>query len=191
MPRVPDFTTHQFPLTNHSLTPPRFSLPPRFMYSAGPMLDLGYVREHLDVIEKMARDRGLALDLAPFRALDTDRRMVITSAERLKAERNKASEEIARMKKSGEDATSLLASMKQVSDEIKHDDETITDLDERLEAIPADRAEYSALQRPGGKIRGGKCRSAPLGRATAIRFHAESRIGNWAKARAFSISTRR
>ena len=96
------------------------------------MLDLGYVREHLDVIEKMARERGATLDLAPFRALDTDRRMVITSAERLKAERNKASEEIARMKKRGEDATALLALMKQVSDQIKRDDETITVLDEQL-----------------------------------------------------------
>jgi len=111
---------------------PRFSLLGGFMYSAGPMLDLGYVREHLDVMEKMARERGATLDLAPFRALDTDRRMVITSAERLKAERNKASEEIARMKKSGEDATALLALMKQVSDKIKRDDETITELDERL-----------------------------------------------------------
>src|SRR5271156_5624350 len=124
--RAPGFTTHQSRLTNHALTPPRFSLRPRFMYSAGPMLDLGYVREHLDVIEKMARERGATLDLAPFRQLDTDRRVVITSAERLKAERNKASEEIARMKKSGEDASSLLALMKQVSDQIKRDDETIT-----------------------------------------------------------------
>ena len=53
---------------------PRFPLRAGLVYSAGPMLDLGYVREHLDVIEKMARDRGLALDLAPFREMDTDRR---------------------------------------------------------------------------------------------------------------------
>ncbi len=111
----------------------RFSLRRGIMYSAQPMLDLGYVREHLDVIEKMAQNRGLALDLAPFRQLDTDRRMVITSAERLKAERNKASEEIARMKKSGADASSLLALMKQVSDQIKRDDETITVLDSQLQ----------------------------------------------------------
>src|SRR5271154_5729827 len=132
VPRGLRLTTHQSPLTNHPVTSPRFSLRHRFMYSAEPMLDLGYVREHLDVIEKMARDRGATLDLAPFRQLDTDRRMVITSAERLKAERNKASEEIVRMKKSGEDASALLALMKQVSDQIKRDDETITVLDEQL-----------------------------------------------------------
>ena len=65
------------------------------------MLDLGYVREHLDVIEKMARDRGITLDLAPFRDIDTERRKIIHSTELKKAERNKASEEIARLKKAG------------------------------------------------------------------------------------------
>ena len=63
------------------------------------MLDLGYVREHMDVIEKMARDRSVTLDLAGFRELDTERRQIITTIERLKAERNRASEEIPRLNK--------------------------------------------------------------------------------------------
>lgn len=96
------------------------------------MLDLGYVREHLDLIEKMARDRAVKLDLAPFREIDTDRRQLITAAERLKAERNKASEEIARLKKSGQDASAIIARMKEVSDEIKSYDERIAALDDRL-----------------------------------------------------------
>jgi seryl-tRNA synthetase len=50
----------------------------------------------------------------------------------LKAERNKASDEIAKLKKSGQDASALLARMKEVSEEIKRDDVRITDLDERL-----------------------------------------------------------
>jgi seryl-tRNA synthetase len=96
------------------------------------MLDLGYVREHLDVIEKMGRERGIALDLEPFRAIDSERRALITSAERLKAERNRASGEIARKKKAGEDASEILAVMKEVSDQIKRDDERISLLDEQL-----------------------------------------------------------
>ncbi len=96
------------------------------------MLDLGYVREHLDAVEKMARDRGIALDLAPFREIDAERRALITGAEKLKAERNKASEEIAKLKKAGQDASAILARMKSVSDEIQHDDARITELDERL-----------------------------------------------------------
>ncbi|MFY9804853.1 MAG: serine--tRNA ligase [Candidatus Acidiferrales bacterium] len=96
------------------------------------MLDLGYVREHLDLIEAMGLARGMALDLGPFRDIDAERRALITSAERLKAERNKASEGIARMKKAGEDASAILALMKEVSDKIKRDDERINELDERL-----------------------------------------------------------
>src|SRR5580700_1196381 len=115
-----------------SLLSRRFSLLADFMYSASPMLDLSYVRDHLDVIEKMAQDRSIALDLEPFRAIDSDRRALITSAERLKAERNRASEEIARKKKAGEDATEILARMKEVSDQIKRDDERIGELDDQL-----------------------------------------------------------
>ena len=79
------------------------------------MLDLGFVREHPDAIEKMARDRGIALDLAPFHEIDTERRQLITRTEGLKAERNKASDEIARAKKSGADVSAILAKMKEVS----------------------------------------------------------------------------
>jgi seryl-tRNA synthetase len=96
------------------------------------MLDLGYVREHLDAIEKMARDRGITLDLAPFREIDTERRKIIHSTEQKKAERNKASDEIVQLKKAGKDASAILARMKDVSDQIRADDECIALLDEKL-----------------------------------------------------------
>jgi seryl-tRNA synthetase len=96
------------------------------------MLDLGYVREHLDVIEKMARDRGITLDLAPFLEIDAQRRKLIHATETKKAERNRAGEEIARLKKSGGDAAAILAQMKELSEELKHNDERITELDDGL-----------------------------------------------------------
>jgi hypothetical protein len=34
------------------------------------MHDLGFGRERPEIIEKMARDRGITLDLSPFRELD-------------------------------------------------------------------------------------------------------------------------
>lgn len=113
------------------------------------MLDLGYVREHQDVLERMARDRGITLDLAGFRALDAERRRLITATEKLKAERNKASEEIAELNKivrggdkmkeldanltaAMERRGAVLARMKSVAEEIKRDDERVAVLDERL-----------------------------------------------------------
>jgi seryl-tRNA synthetase len=96
------------------------------------MLDLGYVRQHFEEIEKMLQNRGAKLDLAPFREIDGERRKIITSTERLKAERNKASDEIVKLKKSGGDASEILARMKEVSEQIKRDDERVTELDEQL-----------------------------------------------------------
>jgi len=96
------------------------------------MHDLSYFREHLDLFEQMAHNRGLTLDLEGFRKLDHERRELITATERLKAERNKASEEIARHKKAGQDASDLLTLMKKVSEAIKESDEKIVTFDDRL-----------------------------------------------------------
>jgi seryl-tRNA synthetase len=74
------------------------------------MLDLAFVRENLPKIEEMLRHRGLEPSrvLGDFRSADERRRQVITQAETLKAQRNRASEEIARLKKSGQDTTALM-----------------------------------------------------------------------------------
>jgi seryl-tRNA synthetase len=109
------------------------------------MLELGFVREHLDVIEKMAADRGIALDLAPFRTLDLKRRELIKFVEGLKATRNKESEAIGILmgaaQATGEGPAATLAkaqaaekiqSMKAISDEIKNLDVKVAELDERM-----------------------------------------------------------
>ena len=97
------------------------------------MHDLNYFREHLPDFEKMAANRGARIDLESFRALDRERRERITAAERRKAERNRASEEIARRKRAGEKADDLLAEMKRASEEIKHEDEEIARFDAQLQ----------------------------------------------------------
>src|SRR5579872_5900783 len=96
------------------------------------MHDLGYFREHLAEFEQMAVNRGANIFFDGFRVLVRERRERITAVERLKAKRNKASGEIARRKKAGEDASALLAEMKRVSEEIKRADESTTALDARL-----------------------------------------------------------
>jgi seryl-tRNA synthetase len=96
------------------------------------MHDLGFFREHLDLIERMAENRGVAIDLDAFRRMDAERRSLITATEKLKADRNKASDEIVTIKRSGGDARELLAKMKQVSESIKEADQRIAELDEPL-----------------------------------------------------------
>ncbi len=104
------------------------------------MHDLNYFRDHLDVFAEMAKKRGAALDLEGFRALDKERRELITANEARKAQRNKASDEIARLKKAKENADGLIGEMKSVSERIKAADERIAALNatqsELLMTIP-------------------------------------------------------
>ena len=96
------------------------------------MHDLGYFREHISEFKQMAAHRGVTIDFDAFAALDEERRSLITATERMKADRNKASDEIARRKKAKEDASAILSDMKRVSEDIKQADERIAALDQRL-----------------------------------------------------------
>src|SRR5208282_2646557 len=93
------------------------------------MHDLNYFRDHLDVFAAMAEKRGTPLHLDAFRVLDAQRRELITATEALKAQRNKASDEIAKRKKAGEELAADLTGMKKLSTDIKEADERIAQLD--------------------------------------------------------------
>ena len=95
------------------------------------MHDLNYFRDHLDAFAEMAKMRGAALDLDAFRKLDKERRELITANEARKAQRNKASDEIAKRKKAKEEVAADLTGMKRLSTEIKEADEKIAELDEK------------------------------------------------------------
>ncbi|HYG99102.1 MAG TPA: serine--tRNA ligase [Terriglobales bacterium] len=85
------------------------------------MLDLAFVREHLDVVEEKLRQRGMNPDevLKDFRQIDSQRRQAITEAEQLKARRNQATEQIAQLKKAKQDATALIEENKSLRAKIE------------------------------------------------------------------------
>ncbi len=106
------------------------------------MLDLNFVRENLPLVEEKLRQRGMdpAAVLRNFREVDTQRRQAITEAETSKAQRNKASEEIAKLKKSGADASAamaqtLIAQTKDLREKIQTLEKTASDLDAQLRDI--------------------------------------------------------
>jgi seryl-tRNA synthetase len=103
------------------------------------MLDLSFVRENLPLVEEKLRQRGMdpAAVLRDFREVDTQRRQAITEAETSKAQRNKASEEIAKLKKSGQDASAAMAQTKELREKIQTLEKTAADLDARLRDILA------------------------------------------------------
>lgn len=103
------------------------------------MLDLAYVRENLPQIEEMLRRRGMDPQniLSGFHQVDEKRRALITQSETLKAQRNRASEEIAKLKKAKQDATAQMEqtkALRQQSDELE---KQATEIDQELRAMLA------------------------------------------------------
>jgi seryl-tRNA synthetase len=101
------------------------------------MLELNFVRENLSRVEEMLRQRGAdpAAVLKDFREVDTQRREAITEAETMKARRNKASEDIAKLKKAGQDAAAAIAETKDLREQIQAREKIAADLDARLQDI--------------------------------------------------------
>ena len=103
------------------------------------MLDLNFVRDNLPLVEAKLRQRGMdpAEILKDFQEIDAQRRKAITEAETTKARRNRASEEIAKLKKSGQDATALISETKELREQIQEREKAAAELESRLQQILA------------------------------------------------------
>lgn len=103
------------------------------------MLDLAFVRDNLPLVEEKLRQRGMNPGeiLKDFRQIDAERRQVITATETLKAQRNRASEEIAQLKKNKQDATTQIAETKELREKIQEREKCAEDLDNRLRQLLA------------------------------------------------------
>lgn len=104
------------------------------------MLNPKLVRSEPERVRKAIADKGESADLDAILELDKKRRSILAEVERKKAERNRAGEEIARLKKAGEDASEIISSMKRLSDEISSHDEELgrveRELDEKMLWLP-------------------------------------------------------
>jgi len=101
------------------------------------MLDLNFVRDNLALVEEKLRQRGMkpAEVLKNFAQVDAQRRQAITSAETMKAQRNRASEEIATLKKAGQDAGALIAETKNLREQVEELGKAAEEYETRLQQI--------------------------------------------------------
>ncbi len=101
------------------------------------MLDLNFVRDNLALVEEKLRQRGMnpAEVLKDFRTIDGERRQAITAAESLQARRNRASEEIAKLKKSGQDAAAQIRETKELREQIAGSERKAAEQETRLREI--------------------------------------------------------
>ena len=101
------------------------------------MLDLNFVRDNLPQVEEKLRQRGMnpAEVLKDFVAIDGERRQAITASETLQAQRNRASEEIAKLKKSGQDASAQISETKNLREQIQESEKKAAEQEARLREL--------------------------------------------------------
>ncbi len=99
------------------------------------MLDIKYIRENPDSVKQGVANKNSKIDIDKILDLDRERRDIVTGMEALREKRNKASGEIAVMKKNKQDATEQIAAMKAVGDQISADEERLRVVEDDLNQL--------------------------------------------------------
>jgi seryl-tRNA synthetase len=99
------------------------------------VLDIRLIRDDAGAVARALATRAGQVSLEPIRSADVERRRLVTEAEELKAERNRASEAIGQAKRRGEDPQAAMARMREVSDRIKALDAGIKEATARLDGL--------------------------------------------------------
>lgn len=93
------------------------------------MIDIKYIREHIEEIKKNCEIRNVKIDLDALLAVDTERRELLQKVDVLRKERNESS------KIKGKPAPELIKRMKEVGEDIKQIEEKLTPIEEKFSTL--------------------------------------------------------
>jgi seryl-tRNA synthetase len=99
------------------------------------MLDPKFIRQYPDLVRQAIRNKGEKVDIDKFLEADIKRRDIIGDVEKLKAERNRVSSEVASVKKSGGNASEIIERMRIVGDEIASLDKKLLTIEDEISEI--------------------------------------------------------
>ena len=99
------------------------------------MLDLRYVRDHIDEIREKTEQRDAEVDFDSFLELDVLRRQLLKEVESLRYQKNTVSDTIAQLKKEKKDASQEIDNMRALSQRIKELDNKLQDTEAALKDI--------------------------------------------------------
>ncbi len=99
------------------------------------MLDIKKIRKDPEKFREGLRAKGAEDKLDSLIELDAERRQRVTEVDELKSVRNRVSEEIGNLKRSGESAEDKILEMRNLGDQIKSIDAGIADIDESIKDI--------------------------------------------------------
>jgi seryl-tRNA synthetase len=99
------------------------------------MIEIKFVRQNLGMVQKALENRGGTADWESFTSADQKRKTVLAEIEQLRHQRNVVSDEIAALKKSGQDAQAMVLEMRKVGERIKVLEKELAIHDETITSI--------------------------------------------------------
>ncbi len=99
------------------------------------MLDIKRIRQNPEAIKAAVERRGKKTKIDELLQLDEKRREILADVETKKAKKNEVSKKIPAMKKAGEDTSAIFEEMKLLGDDIKKDDDIVSELDAQIKEI--------------------------------------------------------
>ena len=101
------------------------------------MLDQRFVRNNLDTVKQAVANKNERIDVDKFINLDTQRRELLQTSESLKQQRNTVSDEVAHLKRIGEDTSAQIEAMREVGTRIKGIDTELAEINDLLQDLLA------------------------------------------------------
>lgn len=95
------------------------------------MLDIKFIRENLDLVEKSAKEKGYKVDIKEIIKLDDDRKSALAVVEELRKKRN----EIAAQMKGGKPSEELIKEGKAIKDELSKEEAILSEAEEKVNAL--------------------------------------------------------
>jgi seryl-tRNA synthetase len=139
------------------------------------MLDLGFVRSNLEFVEEKLRARGAdpAALLGDFRALDQSRREAITQAEQAKAQLNRLSQQVAILKRSGQDAAAVMEEVRELKNNFDFVDGAPEILNEKMRLILSSVPNLTRDEVPTGRSEADNVTAKTWGEKPDFNFEAK------------------
>ena len=99
------------------------------------MLDLNLIRSDKNFVEAALAKKGCIVDLTEVIDADRDRKALKQSAEEMKAERNRVSASIPKLKKAGQPVEPVFEEMRKLGEKIAEADAKIAELDKKISDV--------------------------------------------------------
>ena len=128
------------------------------------------LRTQPDAVAAGLARRGAAIDLAPFEALEAQRKQVQTQTQDLQAKRNALSKQICMLKGKGEDVAPVMAEVAGLGDALKANEEKLAVLLAELDAFVSRLPNLPHESVPDGKDEAGNVEVARWGTPPACDF---------------------